>query len=175
MLYRYDVLTGKLRAGVINTLSFGGQCRKVFSGDHKVYYRLPQNTLRYNFEVSWTRMLCLWSCLQSTCWFLFANVSFKYNFVSKKVGHCTPVKYHCIRSFVTAANNYVLQVTVENEDSDESYESAWSYMQHIQSNALVGHDRRTFHKELTETRVMIPDLHHNHTCCKSVGPFLWFG
>ncbi|KAF0031238.1 hypothetical protein F2P81_015793 [Scophthalmus maximus] len=87
----YDVLTGKLRAGVINTLSFGGQCRKVFSGDHKVYYRLPQSILRYNFEVK-----------------------------------------------------------VDNEESDESYDSSWSYMQHMQSNALVGHDRRTFHKELTE-------------------------
>ncbi|XP_026195644.1 complement component C7 [Anabas testudineus] len=89
----YDVLTGKLRAGVINTLSFGGQCRKVFSGDHNTYYRLPQNTLRYNFEV-----------------------------------------------------------TVNNDESDESYDSAWSYMQHIESNALVGHDRRTFHKELTDTK-----------------------
>ncbi|XP_044030058.1 complement component 7b isoform X2 [Siniperca chuatsi] len=89
----YDVLTGKLRAGVINTLSFGGQCRKVFSGDHKVYYRLPQNILRYNFEVK-----------------------------------------------------------VDNDESDESYESSWSYMQHIQSNALVGHDRRTFHKELTDNK-----------------------
>nr|AXB74599.1 complement component 7 [Planiliza haematocheilus] len=89
----YDVLTGKLRAGVINTLSFGGQCRKVFSGDHKVYYRLPQNILRYNFEVK-----------------------------------------------------------VDNEDSDESYESSWSYVQHIQSNALLGHDRRTFHKELTDNK-----------------------
>ncbi|XP_041815757.1 complement component 7b [Chelmon rostratus] len=89
----YDVLTGKLRAGVINTLSFGGQCRKVFSGDHKVYYRLPQNVLRYNFEVK-----------------------------------------------------------VDNEESDESFTSSWSYMQHIQSNALVGHDRRTFHKELTDNK-----------------------
>nr|XP_057920646.1 complement component 7b [Doryrhamphus excisus] len=89
----YDVLTGKLRAGVINTLSFGGQCRKVFSGDHKIYYRLPQNVLRYNFEVK-----------------------------------------------------------VDNEEIDESYESSWSYMQHIQANALMGHDRRTFHKELTETK-----------------------
>uniref|UniRef100_UPI0037E7F92C complement component 7b n=1 Tax=Semicossyphus pulcher TaxID=241346 RepID=UPI0037E7F92C len=89
----YDVLTGKLRASVINTLSFGGQCRKVFSGDHKVYYRLPQNILRYNFEV-----------------------------------------------------------TVDNEESDESYESSWSYMQHIQVNALFGHDRRTFHKELTDNK-----------------------
>uniref|UniRef100_A0A3Q1BSD8 Complement component C7 n=1 Tax=Amphiprion ocellaris TaxID=80972 RepID=A0A3Q1BSD8_AMPOC len=89
----YDVLTGKLRAGVINTLSFGGQCRKVFSGDHKAFYRLPENILRYNFEV-----------------------------------------------------------TVDNEESDESYESSWSYMQHIQSNALWGHDRRTFHKDLTENK-----------------------
>ncbi|XP_028273758.1 complement component C7 isoform X2 [Parambassis ranga] len=89
----YDVLTGKLRGGVINTQSFGGQCRKVFSGDHKVFYRLPQNILRYNFEVK-----------------------------------------------------------VDNEESDESYESSWSYMQHIQSNALVGHDRRTFHKELTDNK-----------------------
>ncbi|XP_008322854.1 complement component C7-like isoform X2 [Cynoglossus semilaevis] len=89
----YDVLTGKLRAGVINTLSFGGQCRKTFSGDHKVYYRLPHNVLRYNFEV-----------------------------------------------------------TVDNEETDESYESSWSYMQHIQSNALFGHDRRTFHKEVAENK-----------------------
>ncbi|XP_036972742.1 complement component 7b [Acanthopagrus latus] len=89
----YDVLTGQLRAGVINTQSFGGQCRKVFSGDHKVYFRLPQSVLRYNFEV-----------------------------------------------------------TVDNEESDESYESSWSYMKHIQSDALVGHDRRTFHRELTDNK-----------------------
>ncbi|XP_035040005.2 complement component C7 [Hippoglossus stenolepis] len=89
----YDVLTGKLRAGVINTRSFGGQCRKVFSGDHKVYYRLPQSVLRYNFEV-----------------------------------------------------------IVDNEDSDESYNSFWSYTQHIQANALSAHDRRTFHKEQTENK-----------------------
>uniref|UniRef100_A0A669AZA9 Complement component C7 n=1 Tax=Oreochromis niloticus TaxID=8128 RepID=A0A669AZA9_ORENI len=66
----YDILTGKLRADVINTRSFGGQCRKVFSGDHKVLYRLPHNILRYNFEV-----------------------------------------------------------TVDNDESDESYESSWSYAQ----------------------------------------------
>lgn len=43
---------------------------------------------------------------------------------------------------------------VDNEESDESYESSWSYMQHIQANALVGHDRRSFHKELTDNKVM---------------------
>uniref|UniRef100_A0A8C5N8Q3 Complement component C7 n=1 Tax=Gouania willdenowi TaxID=441366 RepID=A0A8C5N8Q3_GOUWI len=89
----YNVLTGELRAGVINTRSFGGQCRKVFSGDHQVLYRLPQNILRYNFEVH-----------------------------------------------------------VNNEESDESYDSSWTYMQHIQTNALVGHDRRTFHKELSDNK-----------------------
>ncbi|TNN23724.1 Complement component C7 [Liparis tanakae] len=90
----YNVLTGRLRAGVINTLSFGGQCRKVFSGDHKVSYRLPQNILRFSFEVE-----------------------------------------------------------VENEESDESYDSFWSYEQHIQSDALVGNDRRAFHKELRDNKV----------------------
>ncbi|XP_062411223.1 complement component 7b isoform X2 [Sardina pilchardus] len=47
----YDTLTEKLRAPVINTKSFGGQCRKVFSGDHRSYYRLPQSILRYTFQV----------------------------------------------------------------------------------------------------------------------------
>ncbi|XP_015249550.1 PREDICTED: complement component C7-like, partial [Cyprinodon variegatus] len=89
----YDTLTGKLKAGVINTLSFGGQCRKVFSGNHNVMYRLPQNILRFSFEVH-----------------------------------------------------------VDNEESDESYESSWSYVQHIQSNALIGHDRRSFHKEVSDNK-----------------------
>ncbi|TRY97862.1 hypothetical protein DNTS_034111 [Danionella cerebrum] len=46
----FDVLTGELRASVINTFSFGGQCRKAFSGDHREFYRLPQNLLRYSFQ-----------------------------------------------------------------------------------------------------------------------------
>uniref|UniRef100_A0A3Q2PK64 Complement component C7 n=1 Tax=Fundulus heteroclitus TaxID=8078 RepID=A0A3Q2PK64_FUNHE len=89
----YDVLTGKLMAGVINTFNFGGQCRKVFSGNHKVMYRLPQNIIRFSFVVH-----------------------------------------------------------VNNEESDESYESSWSYVQHIQSNALIGHDRRSFHKEAADNK-----------------------
>ena len=47
----------------------------------------------------------------------------------------------------------MLQVQVNNEESDETYDSSWSYMQHIQSNAMFIHDRRTFHKELSETKV----------------------
>lgn len=48
---------------------------------------------------------------------------------------------------------FLLQVTVNNEESDESFESSWSYMQSIQSSALWGHDRRKFHKTVTESRV----------------------
>ncbi|CAL8387036.1 unnamed protein product [Boreogadus saida] len=87
----YDLLTGKLRAAVINTLSFGGQCRKVYSGDNNLLYRLPQSLITYNFEVK-----------------------------------------------------------VDNEGSDESYESSWSYMLHVQENALFKHHRITFHEEVSE-------------------------
>ncbi|XP_066234550.1 complement component C7 [Saccopteryx leptura] len=47
----YNALTGKLGSRVINTKSFGGQCRKVFSGDGKDYYRLSSNILSYTFQV----------------------------------------------------------------------------------------------------------------------------
>ncbi|KAG8511667.1 Complement component C7, partial [Galemys pyrenaicus] len=47
----YNALTGKFRNRVINTKSFGGQCRKVFSGDGKHYYRLSGNILSYTFQV----------------------------------------------------------------------------------------------------------------------------
>lgn len=47
-----------------------------------------------------------------------------------------------------------MQVTVNNEESDESFESSWSYMQNIQSSALWKHDRRKFQKEVAESKVM---------------------
>lgn len=47
----YDVVTGKRRASVINTKSFGGQCRPIFSSVHNTAYRLPLSTLQYNFMV----------------------------------------------------------------------------------------------------------------------------
>lgn len=47
----YDALTGQFRNRVINTKSFGGQCRKVFSGDGKHFYRLSGNILSYTFQV----------------------------------------------------------------------------------------------------------------------------
>ncbi|KAM6156508.1 complement component C7 [Erethizon dorsatum] len=47
----YDALTGQFRNRVINTKSFGGQCRKVFSVDGKDFYRLSGNILSYTFQV----------------------------------------------------------------------------------------------------------------------------
>uniref|UniRef100_A0A8C9U7R4 Complement component C7 n=1 Tax=Scleropages formosus TaxID=113540 RepID=A0A8C9U7R4_SCLFO len=48
----FDVLKGQLRGNVINTKSFGGQCRKVFSGDLRSFYRLPRSLLGYTSQVS---------------------------------------------------------------------------------------------------------------------------
>uniref|UniRef100_A0A3B3Z940 MACPF domain-containing protein n=1 Tax=Periophthalmus magnuspinnatus TaxID=409849 RepID=A0A3B3Z940_9GOBI len=91
-------LTGRgsvlyMKASVINTRSFGGQCRKVYTAQGGTHYRLPQNVLSYN-----------------------------------------------------------LQVRVNNEESDESYESSWSYMKHVQTNALFTNYKQTFHHELSENK-----------------------
>uniref|UniRef100_A0A672N870 Complement component C7 n=1 Tax=Sinocyclocheilus grahami TaxID=75366 RepID=A0A672N870_SINGR len=91
----FDVLTSELRAGVINTRSFGGQCRKVFSGDHRDFYRLPQSLLRYSFQVS-----------------------------------------------------------VENDFTDEYYNSSLSYMRHEEErkNIRGGHDHKIFHNNLKQDK-----------------------
>uniref|UniRef100_A0A673NDC1 Complement component C7 n=1 Tax=Sinocyclocheilus rhinocerous TaxID=307959 RepID=A0A673NDC1_9TELE len=91
----FDMLTGELRAGVINTRNFGGQCKKVFSGDHSDFYRLPQSLLRYSFQVS-----------------------------------------------------------VENDFTDEYYDSSWSYMRHEEERKKMrgGHDHKTFHNELKQDK-----------------------
>ncbi|XP_040898354.1 complement component C7-like [Toxotes jaculatrix] len=47
----FDVVSGKRRASVINTKSFGGQCRTIFSGVHNATYRLPLSTIQYSFMV----------------------------------------------------------------------------------------------------------------------------
>lgn len=47
----YNALTGQFRNQVLNTKSFGGQCRKVYSGDGRDFYRLSGNILSYTFQV----------------------------------------------------------------------------------------------------------------------------
>ncbi|XP_025913916.1 complement component C7 [Apteryx rowi] len=47
----FDAVTGETKGRVIHTRSFGGQCRKVFSGDGREYYRLSESILAYTFQV----------------------------------------------------------------------------------------------------------------------------
>ncbi|KAM4616778.1 complement component C7 [Polymixia lowei] len=47
----FDAVLGKERGSVINTKSFGGQCRSIYSGNHNNFYRLPLSTTQYNFVV----------------------------------------------------------------------------------------------------------------------------
>ncbi|KFW79057.1 Complement component C7 [Manacus vitellinus] len=47
----FDAITGETKGRVIHTKSFGGQCRKVFSGDGREYYRLSESVLAYTFQV----------------------------------------------------------------------------------------------------------------------------
>ncbi|KAK9522900.1 hypothetical protein VZT92_019337 [Zoarces viviparus] len=47
----FDVVSGQRRAAVINTRSFGGQCRSIYSGVHNALYRLPLSTTQYSFMV----------------------------------------------------------------------------------------------------------------------------
>lgn len=47
----YNALTGQFRNQVLNTKSFGGQCRKVYSVDGRDFYRLSGNILSYTFQV----------------------------------------------------------------------------------------------------------------------------
>ncbi|KAJ8262862.1 hypothetical protein COCON_G00153190 [Conger conger] len=88
-----DALTGARRAAVINTKSFGGQCRKMFSGDNRYFYRLPESLL-----------------------------------------------------------GYIFQVKVENDFSDEFYDSSWSYVKHKEEkeDSNEGHHYKTFHSEITK-------------------------
>uniref|UniRef100_A0A3Q3VSR5 Complement component C7 n=1 Tax=Mola mola TaxID=94237 RepID=A0A3Q3VSR5_MOLML len=47
----FDVVSESWKESVINTKSFGGQCRTIYSGVHNTIYRLPISTLQYSFMV----------------------------------------------------------------------------------------------------------------------------
>ncbi|XP_044052033.1 complement component C7 isoform X2 [Siniperca chuatsi] len=47
----FDAVSEKWRASVINTKSFGGQCRIIYSGVHNAFYRLPLSTTQFSFMV----------------------------------------------------------------------------------------------------------------------------
>ncbi|XP_048450182.1 complement component C7 [Rhincodon typus] len=68
----FDVIKGTFRGPVVNTKFFGGTCRKVFSGDNREYYRLPESILQYTFQVKakndfkYQRYESSWSYLKMT-------------------------------------------------------------------------------------------------------------
>ncbi len=47
------------------------------------------------------------------------------------------------------------QVSVENDFTDEYYDSSWSYMRHEEERKQIrgGHDHKTFHNELKQDKV----------------------
>ncbi|XP_061623784.1 complement component C7 isoform X1 [Phyllopteryx taeniolatus] len=47
----FDVVSGMSRGSVINTKSFGGQCRSIYSGFHNALFRLPLSTSQLRFKV----------------------------------------------------------------------------------------------------------------------------
>ncbi|KAG7237582.1 hypothetical protein INR49_032199 [Caranx melampygus] len=48
----FDAVTGTWRGTVINTRSYGGQCRTIFSGVHRYQYRLPLSIIQYSHMVT---------------------------------------------------------------------------------------------------------------------------
>ncbi|XP_056628579.1 complement component C7 [Triplophysa dalaica] len=94
----FDAVSRQPRGTVINTKSFGGLCRKTFSGDHSEMFRIPQNVVRYTF-----------------------------------------------------------QVTAKSDFSEESFQSSWHYLHHIERHSKTtgtdyGHEDYTFHEELRQTK-----------------------
>ena len=54
------------------------------------------------------------------------------------------------------ASQFSIQVGVENDFTDELYDSSWSYMKHFEKRNKIrgGHDHFTSHYELKKDKVM---------------------
>ena len=59
-------------------------------------------------------------------------------------------QFKCV---LQSVSGHIVQVKVDNEGSDESYESSWSYVLHVQENALFENHRVTFHQEVSAGKV----------------------
>ncbi|KAI5086272.1 complement component C7 isoform X1, partial [Silurus meridionalis] len=81
----YDMAKKEFRASVINTQLFGGQCRKIFSGDHQNFYRLPQSVVGYSFEVSASNDLS--SEFYESSWHYMKNIDTKEETTGTTYGH----------------------------------------------------------------------------------------
>lgn len=163
---RFDILTGLLRGSVINTKSFGGQCRKEFSGDLRSFYRLPRSLISYTFQVSLSKYVPFalkldWLCCcvglskssvlssRDLLWAnpFFSRCSFNNHNIDLLVGNAFLL--------FTITFIFVVQVRTDNDFSDEFYSSYWSYVKDIdkRSKSNQGHHYETFHNEELITKV----------------------
>ncbi|XP_008582528.1 PREDICTED: complement component C7 [Galeopterus variegatus] len=138
----YNALTGQFRNRVINTKSFGGQCRKVFSGDGRDFYRLSGNVLSYTYQVK-------------------VNNDFNYEFYNSSWSYVkrTSTEHASFsrkRSFFTSASSFSHRYTSSASEihKEKSYQllviqNAVEVAQFINNNPEFLHLAEPFWKELS--------------------------
>ncbi|XP_062943621.1 complement component C7 [Cynocephalus volans] len=138
----YNALTGQFRNKVINTKSFGGQCRKVFSGDGRDFYRLSGNVLSYTFQVK----------VNNDFNYEFYNSSWSY--VKRMSTEHASSSRKC--SFFTSAPSFSHQYTSSANEihKEKSYQllviqNAVEVAQFINNNPEFLHLAEPFWKELS--------------------------
>lgn len=143
----YNALTGQFRNRVINTKSFGGQCRKVFSGDGQDFYRLSGNILSYTFEVkinndfNYEYYNSSWSYVKSTSTeesssgrkkflFIFSSSSSSYNHNSNYIENQKKKSYQLL---VVQNTVEVAQFINNNPEFLQLAEPFWKELSHLPS------------------------------------------
>ncbi|KAL6041359.1 hypothetical protein STEG23_007475, partial [Scotinomys teguina] len=140
----YNALTNQFRNRVINTKSFGGQCRKVFSGDGKDFYRLSGNILSYTFQVkvnndfdyefynsSWSYLKhtsSRYKTSSSSSFFIFSSSSDRHNYNSKTKDVYMKKSYKLL---VVQNNVEVAQFINNNPEFLQLAEPFWKELSHL--------------------------------------------
>lgn len=143
----YNALTGEFRNRVINTKSFGGQCRKVFSGDGQDLYRLSGNILSYTFQVkinndfNYEYYNSSWSYVKSTSteqsssrrkksFFIFSSSSSSYSHNSNYIENQKKKSYQLL---VVQNTVEVAQFINNNPEFLQLAEPFWKELSHLPS------------------------------------------
>ncbi|XP_049718882.1 complement component C7 [Elephas maximus indicus] len=148
----YNALTGKFRNRVINTKSFGGQCRKVFSGDGRDFYRLSGNVLSYTFQVK----------VNNDFNYEFYNSSWSYVHHTSTIHTSSRRKKSFFRS--SSSDSYSHTSTNREIHTKKSYQlmviqNTVEVAQFINNNPEFLHLAETFWKELSH----LPSLYDYST------------
>ncbi|XP_028270432.1 complement component C7 [Parambassis ranga] len=106
----YDVVTGKRRGSVINTKSFGGQCRPIYSGVHRVFYRLPLSITGFNFLVKVQNDFS--SEMFSSKWHYAKDIVYRETVSGTTTGHRN-YDYHLTQDITNEHSLMVLKNNIE--------------------------------------------------------------